>query len=69
MGGAKGGQPDTAKVFRIIDYRPNQQMLSTKFRPWHVEALLNQAADLIDRCLAELREYSSLIYLLEPIPN
>jgi hypothetical protein len=31
-----------------------------KFRFWHVEPLLNHAADLLDRCLAERAEYDAL---------
>lgn len=34
--------------------------INRDFRRWHVEALLNQAADLTDRCLDELRELRSL---------
>lgn len=31
-----------------------------KFRHWHVEILLNKAADLLDRCLAEEAKYDGL---------
>jgi hypothetical protein len=46
--------------FRQLDYQPEPQVLKARFRIWHVESLLNQAADLIDTCLEEFREYSSL---------
>ena len=51
-----------SNVIRIMDYQPDRAALKTKFRPWHVEALLNQAADLMDKCLGELREYAALNY-------
>jgi hypothetical protein len=47
---------------RSLDYVPDKEMLRAKFRRWHVEALLNQAADLADKCVGELREHSSLDY-------
>src|SRR5688572_6239812 len=43
-------------------YIPDMTLLEQKFRFWHVEPLLNQAADIIDKCLEELREYRSLDY-------
>lgn len=46
----------------IAVYRPNPDMLAANFRHWHVEALLSQAATLIDRCLEDYREYSYLDY-------
>jgi hypothetical protein len=36
----------------VCNYSPSQQSLG-KFRFWHVEPLLNQAADLLDRCLVD----------------
>ena len=44
----------------IASYRPDQAEQSAKFREWHVQALLNQSADLIATCLDDLREYRSL---------
>ena len=46
----------------IVSYRPDPDMLAARFRPCHVEGLLHQAATLIDRCLDDFREYSSLNY-------
>ena len=46
----------------IVSYRPDPDMLAANFSPWHVEALLQEAAALIDRCLDDYREYSSLDY-------
>jgi len=46
----------------IVSYRPDPDMLAANFNPWHVEALLDQAAALIERCLEDFREYSSLDY-------
>ena len=44
----------------IVSYRPDPDMLAAKFRFWDVEALLDQAATLMDRCIVDFREYSSL---------
>ncbi|WP_381508091.1 hypothetical protein [Spirosoma flavum] len=44
----------------LLKYKPLAHKLSSKFRIWHVEALLNQSADLLERCLAEEREYNTL---------
>ncbi|HEY5513540.1 MAG TPA: hypothetical protein VIK40_07850 [Geomonas sp.] len=52
----------SALACNVVSYRPDPDMLAARFRPWHVEALLNQAATLIDRCLEDFREYSSLDY-------
>ncbi|MCF0069765.1 hypothetical protein LZD49_04730 [Dyadobacter sp. CY261] len=38
----------------------NEQDVNNRFRRWHVDALLNQGADLTDRCVDELRELRSL---------
>lgn len=44
----------------IVAYRPDPDMLAANFSPRHLEALLDQAAILIDRCVVEFREYCSL---------
>ncbi|HJV64218.1 MAG TPA: hypothetical protein VJ550_00650 [Geomonas sp.] len=46
----------------IAMYHPDLRVLSARYRFWHVETLLNDASLLIDRCLADYREYSSLDY-------
>ncbi len=46
----------------IVAYRPDQDMLEANYRHWQVEALLDQAATLIDRCRADFQEYCSLQY-------
>jgi hypothetical protein len=46
----------------IVAYRPDPAELAANFRPWHVEALLDQAATLIDRCRVDFTEYCSLDY-------
>lgn len=46
----------------IVIYRPDPEQLAAKYRPWHVEALLDRAGTLIERCLGELRAYSRLDY-------
>ena len=50
----------SAAILPLREYKPNVEKLRLRFREWHVEALLNQAADLMDRCTTELREYRSL---------
>lgn len=46
---------------RIVSLKAlDRKALLTRFRIWHVEALLNQAADLIDKCVEDFREYMSL---------
>jgi hypothetical protein len=52
----------SALACNIAIYRPDPDMLATKFRPWHVETLLTEAGTLIDRCLEEFKYYSSLDY-------
>jgi hypothetical protein len=42
----------------VATYRSNEDGLG-KFRYWHVEPLLNQAADLFDRCLKERAEHNA----------
>ena len=52
--------------FRLLGYSPKNSL--TKFRKWHVEALLNQAADLLERCVrdrARVRELKAQWRLLE----
>lgn len=44
----------------IVSYRPDPAFLAANFSPWHAEALLCEAATLLDRCLADFKEYSSL---------
>ena len=46
----------------IVSYRPDPDMLAANFRYWHVEELLSQAAVLIERCLADFKEYNALDY-------
>ena len=46
----------------IVLYRPDPNMLATKFRYWHVEELLDQANTLINRCLKDFKDYSALNY-------
>ena len=36
------------------------RLIPSRFRWWHVEPLLNQAADLLDRCLRDRAEYDGL---------
>jgi hypothetical protein len=50
----------TAEVVALLSYRPEEDELVARFRYWHVESLLNQAAELVDRCLGEMREFKSL---------
>jgi len=57
-----------ADVSEAIDKFTNTFTPSRNFTIWHVEALLNQSADLLDRCLAEMRAIEALDaswYLLE----
>ena len=44
----------------IKDYTPDAKALLHNFRKWHVESLLNQAADLFDRALKDRTEYYEL---------
>jgi len=46
----------------IVLYRPDPDMLAARFRYWHLEMLLNQADALINRCLDDFKDYSSLDY-------
>jgi hypothetical protein len=52
----------TVFMEKVLDYFPKQDFRKRHFRYWHVESLLNQAADLMDKCMADLREYNSLLY-------
>ena len=36
-----------------LDYSIDTARAESRFRIWHVEALLNSAADLLDRCIAD----------------
>lgn len=46
----------------MVLYRPDPDLLATKFRYWQLELLLNQSDDLIHRCLDDFKEYSTLNY-------
>jgi len=46
----------------LVLYRPDPDMLAANFRFWHVEALIDQADALINRCLEDFKDYSSLDY-------
>ena len=52
--------PILARLASIADYRPDPHDLNQSFRPLNVETLLNQSADLLDRCLHGLRELNDL---------
>jgi hypothetical protein len=44
----------------LKDFKPSTAVANSRFHFWHVESLLNQAADLLDRCLMEQAKYDSL---------
>jgi hypothetical protein len=46
--------------FRLAEFRLDRQRAIADFRPNHVEPLLNQIADLADRCWATITELESL---------
>jgi hypothetical protein len=46
----------------ILSYRPDPEMLAKTFQFRHVESLLAQADDLMEKCLKEVDIYSSLDY-------
>uniref|UniRef100_C6E8I5 Uncharacterized protein n=1 Tax=Geobacter sp. (strain M21) TaxID=443144 RepID=C6E8I5_GEOSM len=50
----------TKLACNVVAYRPDPAMLAANFSPWQAEALLCEAATLLDRCLADLKEYASL---------
>jgi hypothetical protein len=50
----------TKLACNVAAYRPDPAMLAANFSPWQAEPLLCEAAALLDRCLADLKEYSSL---------
>ena len=52
----------TKLACNVVSYLPDPKLLAAKFRPWHTEALLDQAAFLIERCLGDFKEYSDLDY-------
>lgn len=45
---------------KLNSYLPDRALIKEKFRIWHVETLLNQSVDLLDRCLEQLKDYQSL---------
>lgn len=50
----------------LIGYKPTSDSLG-RFRKWHVESLLNQAADLLDRCLRDRSQYNDLRFRWEQL--
>jgi hypothetical protein len=46
----------------IALYRPDPDLLASKFRYWHLDALLHQADRLMQRCLEDFKDYSALDY-------
>jgi len=44
----------------IVSYRPEPAMLAANFSTWQAEPLLCEAATLLERCVADFKEYSSL---------
>jgi hypothetical protein len=52
----------TKLACNVVSYLPDPKLLAAKFRPWHTEALLDQAAFLTERCLGDFKEYSDLDY-------
>lgn len=52
----------TKLACNVVSYLPDPKLLAAKFRPWHTEALLDQAAFLIERCLGDFKEYTELDY-------
>ena len=44
----------------IVSYRPEPAMLAASFSTWQAEALLCEAATLLERCVADFKEYSTL---------
>ena len=42
-------------------YSPSDEEVSAEFRHWHIESLLNDGSDLIDRCLASLHRLQALV--------
>lgn len=58
--------PDVPTAIALLNQSINEYVLppklnlEAKFRAWHVEALLNQASDLLDRCMSERRELQAL---------
>lgn len=43
-----------------LTHFPDPKKITSNFRIWHVESLLNQAADLTDRCISDYKEYFML---------
>lgn len=50
----------TKLACNVVAYRPDPAVLAANFSPWQAEALLCEAATLLDRCLSDLKEYASL---------
>lgn len=46
----------------ILKYEADHAFLKQNFRYWHVKPLLNQAADLIELCKDDLKEFNALDY-------
>ncbi|QWV97158.1 hypothetical protein KP005_17725 [Geomonas nitrogeniifigens] len=44
----------------VVAYRPDPEMLAARFEPRQVEVLLEQAEGLLERAVAEFREYAAL---------
>ncbi|WP_136524374.1 hypothetical protein [Geomonas ferrireducens] len=44
----------------VAAYRPDPSMLAARFEPRHAETLLAEAERLLERCVADFREYSAL---------
>jgi len=46
----------------VVLYRPNREALAAEYNYRHVEALLDEAGDLMERCLHDFKQYASLDY-------
>lgn len=44
----------------LIWFKPSAEKAFSRFRYWHIESLLNRAADLLDRCLIDQGRYDAL---------
>ncbi|WP_116894802.1 hypothetical protein [Pseudomonas savastanoi] len=44
----------------LIRFKPSAEKAFLRFRYWHIETLLNRAADLLDRCLIDQGRYDAL---------
>ena len=45
---------------KLAHIRPDVADAESRFRPWHVEPLLNQAAELLERCLRDKQSHDSI---------